>query len=498
MKKHFLMALVLIPLMGFGQNRVQNYIDRQMKTDSLLINAVVGILAVDADGREIASWNPDMPLLTASTMKTITTGLGYEVLGPGYRFSTRIAYDGKIVDGVLNGNLYIVGGADPTLGSRDTIAFPIDSIFGVWAKAVQKAGIRRIKGRIIGDDRIFEEENIPASWAYGNIGYDWGSGTSGLSFCENQSLFQIEAGLSEGDPVRITPLGPQSPYITYINEAITGKRGSGDNTEYYASSIATVGKFVGTYGVDAKPRKLAMSNKYGPVTCAAEFARFLSEKKGIGCKGVSDIRQMEYDFIAPSQKDLTYIAETFSPELRRIVKVTNTISNNFFAETIFKMVGKKLVERETGQEFLGITYGRASHVIKEYLKEKGVSTYGYTQDDGSGLSRQNYVSPRFFTRFYAMMAENPDFEEYLASFPGPGRPGTLRTVLNNADPELKKTIYAKSGSLSNVRCYAGYVDSQRGLIRFAIMLNNYDAPTSRMMPKVEGFLEELAKYGAKQ
>ena len=49
------MALVLIPLMGFGQNRVQNYIDRQMKTDSLLINAVVGILAVDADGRENAS-----------------------------------------------------------------------------------------------------------------------------------------------------------------------------------------------------------------------------------------------------------------------------------------------------------------------------------------------------------------------------------------------------------------------------------------------------------
>ena len=76
------MALMLIPLMSFGQNRVQNYIDRQMKTDSLLINAVVGILAVDADGREIASWNPDMPLLTASTMKTITTGLGYEVLGP--------------------------------------------------------------------------------------------------------------------------------------------------------------------------------------------------------------------------------------------------------------------------------------------------------------------------------------------------------------------------------------------------------------------------------
>ena len=70
-------------------------------------------------------------------------------------------------------------------------------------------------------------------------------------------------------------------------------------------------------------------------------------------------------------------------------------------------------------------------------------------------------------------------------------------MLAKADPELKKTIFAKSGSLSSVRCYAGYVDSQRGLIRFAILTNNYDCPTSRIQPKIEGFMEELAKYGAK-
>ena len=497
MKKLLFTALMLIPLVSFGQNRVQNYINNKMKTDSLLINAVVGILAVDEQGEEIASWNPDMPMLTASTMKTITTGLGYEVLGPGFRFATRVAYDGHIEDGILHGNLYIVGGADPTLGSRDTIAFPIDSIFGIWADAVKKAGIRRIVGRIVGDDRIFEEESIPSSWSYGNIGYDYGSGTSGLSFCENLSYFEIEAGAAEGDPVRITPVGPYSPYMTFVNEVTTGKKGSGDNTEYYASSITPIGKFVGTYGVDAKPRTLVQSNKYGPATCASEFAKFLREK-GIGCKGVSDIRQMEADYVAPRQDRLTYIAETYSPELRRIVKVTNTISNNFFAETIFKMVGKRLVEQETGEECIGISYGRARYAIKKYLKDRGVSTYGYTQDDGSGLSRQNYVSPRFFTRFYKMMSASPDFKEYMSTFPGPGRPGTLQSVLRNADPSLKKTIYAKSGSLSSVRCYAGYVDSQRGLIRFAILVNNYDCATSSIQPKIEGFMEELAKYGANQ
>ena len=97
-----------------------------------------------------------------------------------------------------------------------------------------------------------------------------------------------------------------------------------------------------------------------------------------------------------------------------------------------------------------------------------------------------------------MMAGSPNFREYLSTFPGPGRPGTLQGVLRKADPDLKKTIYAKSGSLSSVRCYAGYVDSKRGLIRFAILVNNYDCPTSKVQPKIEGFLEELAKYGAKQ
>ena len=497
MKKRLLIALMLIPLMASGQNRVQNYIDQRMKTDSLFINAVVGILAVDQNGREIASWNPDMPLLTASTMKTITTGLGYEVLGPDYRFATRLAYDGRIENGILHGNLYIVGGADPTLGSRDTIAFPVDSIFGIWAKAVRDAGIRRINGRIVGDDRIYEEESIPSSWSYGNIGYDYGSGTSGLSFCENLTYFEIEPGEEVGDPVRITPTGPYSPYMTYINEVTTGPKGDGDGTEYYASSITPIGKFVGTYGVDAGVRTLAQSNKYGPATCASEFAAFL-KAEGVGCKGITDVRQMEYDYHVPSQESLTYLCETYSPELRRIVKVTNTISNNFFAETIFKMVGKTLLERKNGTVCDGISYSQATRIIKEYLQARGVSTYGYTQDDGSGLSRQNYVSPRFFTRFYAMMAESPDFKEYLASFPGPGRPGTLQNVLAKADPSLKKTIHAKSGSLSSVRCYAGYVDSKRGLIRFAILVNNYDCPTRKVQPKIEGFMEELAKYGDKQ
>ena len=76
------------------------------------------------------------------------------------------------------------------------------------------------------------------------------------------------------------------------------------------------------------------------------------------------MRSMDSDYAVPPQSSLVYLAETFSPELRRIVKVTNTISNNFFAETILKMVGKTLVERQTGQPCTGISYSRAERAVK--------------------------------------------------------------------------------------------------------------------------------------
>lgn len=499
MKKSLLIALLLIPVLGMAQNNnVQNYIDTQMKTFSQMQNAIVGIIAVDKNDNVIAQWNPDMPMLTASTMKTITTGLGFEVLGPDYKFSTRIAIDGEVKDGVLNGNLYIVGGADPTLGSRDTIAFSVDSIFGIWAKAVKDAGIRTINGKVIGDDRFFADENIPSSWSYGNIGYDYGSGTTGLNFAENLSYFEVAPGEMVGDPVSIVGLGPDNGMMKYYTGKVTtGEPRTGDCTEYYASCIEKCGEFVGTWGVDRGIDTLECSNKYGPLTCACQFYRFLKDN-GVYVKGYTDVESLTAGFAVPEQKDLKYICETFSPELRKIVKVTNTISNNFFAETIYKTVGKALIEKETGAPAFDVTYWKADKAIKKYLKDRGMDLTGYTQDDGSGLSRENYVSPRFFARFYKMMSTSEHFDEYMHTFPGPGRPGTLKNVLAKADPKIKATIYAKSGSLSSVRCYAGYVDSKRGLIRFAILTNNYACPTSVVQPKIEGFLEALGKYGNRQ
>ena len=98
-----------------------------------------------------------------------------------------------------------------------------------------------------------------------------------------------------------------------------------------------------------------------------------------------------------------------------------------------------------------------------------------------------------------MMLKSNIFARYIESFPVPGMEGsTLVSVLKDEPDEIKERIHAKSGSLSNVRCYAGYVDSKDGPVRFAILVNNYSARTSQMQPKIEEFMKQLSIYAGKR
>jgi len=123
-----------------------------------------------------------------------------------------------------------------------------------------------------------------------------------------------------------------------------------------------------------------------------------------------------------------------------------------------------------------------------------LSTRGYTQVDGSGLSRQDYVSARFFCKYFSKLKESNTFEKFFESLPQPGGPGTLKSVLNKIDLKEKSKIHAKSGSLANVKCYAGFVERSGGdMYYFAILTNNYSARTAQIQVGLEGFMRELVR-----
>ncbi len=463
-------------------NRVQRYIET-LKKDTLFQNSVTGIMVMDSRGRTVAQWNPDMPLLTASTMKTISTGIALKVLGPDYQFATKLAYSGYIQNGVLYGDLFIVGGADPTLGSQDTLAIPTDSLFMGWKMALDDAGIKRINGNVVADDRFLVDEIVPTSWSWSNIGPSYGHSASGLSFSENRQYFTFVPGLNAGDNVHLKRVYPTIPGMEYQNLLTTGSNHTGNRTAYYTTDLTRIGKFRGSMAAGADSVLVVTSSKFPHLSCAYEFREYLVNKGVLSNPAILDAKE----FDAPSLGELTVITETLSPPLTSIINVTNRISNNFYAEVLLKMIGKQM----TG---VGSYDSSRVAVIREF-RDMGLNTTGFSQADGSGLSRMNLVSARFFCNYYAKMRETDIFDYFFESLPQPGGPGTLRTVLADEKEADKQKIHAKSGSLGNVRCYAGYVERKPGeFLYFAILVNNYSARTAQMQVGIEGFMRELTKY----
>ena len=488
MKKLYSLLLIFVMVAMCGNiyaqsNNIQEYINK-LKQDTLFTDAVVGIMVVDSDGSTIASWNPDMPMLTASTMKTITTGMALNLLGKEYRFKTRIGHTGYVENGTLHGDLYIIGGGDPTLGSRDTLAIPLDTLFTQWHQQLLSAGITRVDGSIVADDRFFDTEIIPTSWSWSNIGPSYGSGPSGLSFSENLQYFRFIPGKNAGEKVYMHSVFPNVPEMEYLNELYTGESRTGDRSSYYVSDLSKIGNFKGTITKDRDTVNVSVSNKFPHLSCAYEFREYLNRNGILSNPDVICARE----FSSASVDELAIIGETISPPLQSIINVTNRISNNFYAETLFKTIGKEMTQHGS--------YDSSYVAVNRAFKEMGLKTKGYTQVDGSGLSRQDYVSARFFCNYFKAMESMPDFDIFFNSLPQPGHPGTLQSILSRVNATEKSRIHAKSGSLSNVRCYAGYVEPRKGanMLTFAIMTNNYSASTAQMMVGIEGFLKELIEF----
>lgn len=454
----------------------------------VLGEAVVGVCARTGDGRTLVDINAGDMLVPASNMKLISTGTALHALGGKYRYKTSVAYDGNIVDGVLIGDLYIVGGGDPTVGSKDSIAAPVEHTFALWERLIRDAGINEIDGRVVGTSGdFFTGMAEEPSWMWSDIGTYYGAGVTGLMFYENVQSFNVSAGAEPGAPVNISPSYPAVPWMEFRYDCSTGKAGTGDQLYMYTSDLSPVAEIRGTFAVDRKPKRVDCSNKFPELTCAYNFSEWLNSH-GITCSREAADNRL-HDTAQPDS--LTLIGQTQSPVLKRIVFETNHASNNLYAETLLKTLGKEL--RNEG------CYDSSYVAVRNVLKEIGVDiSRGLKIQDGSGLSRQNLVSPDFFCRYLEAMMGQECFEDFVESLPSPGGTGTLASNMKNYPEETKARIKAKSGSMNGVRCYSGYIIPSEGCkddtIIFSIMVNNSDEPTWKVRPlldKIMGMLAEL-------
>ena len=168
------------------------------------------------DGKTLYNYEGDRQLTPASVMKTVTSATALELLGEDFRFETTVEYDGELrPDGVLDGNLYIRGGGDPTLNSSESRT-PKDSVVNAWVDAVRAAGIREITGAVVADERIFDNEGVSMKWLLEDLGSSYGQGCYGLNIFDNRIGISLSSG-AKGTTPQVTAVTPRVEGLTFHN-----------------------------------------------------------------------------------------------------------------------------------------------------------------------------------------------------------------------------------------------------------------------------------------
>ncbi len=464
---------ILLPLCVSAQGDVCAYI-QQLAGSAPLNDAVWGICARTIGGNVIAEYNEDINMVPASTTKVLTCGTALNALGADYRYRTKIGYSGTVEDGRLKGDLYIIGGCDPTTGSPDRSAILLQATFTRWRSMLTQAGITAIDGLVIGDSRALQDREIPG-WDSEDLGFYYGAIPEGLNFYENVIDYRVTPGAAVGDSITISQIFPRTPWLNMTNSGTTGPAGTGDALYYYNSGLAPVAEMSGYYGIDRAARTESCSNRFGAYTCAHHFREFL-QSAGIASEACADIdmRGMirtdlnaKGAYKAAATDSITVIGESYSPTIDKIVKEVLHRSDNFYAETLLKTIGL---------EYTGSAcYDSCRVAERRLMKDMGVNADRVRLQDGSGLSRRNFISPEFFVDFLTAMAGTEVYGTWLTLFPIPGE-GTLYDRMSSAPYELKSRIRMKSGSMGGVRAYCGYILPKDGktenTVVFSVITNN--------------------------
>ena len=413
--------------------------------------------------------NAQNPFVPASNQKLLTTAGALDALGSDHRYQTVLYFDGSVRGDVLRGDLVIKGSGDPTFGS--SLASGEDPL-RQWARRLAELGVRRIEGRIVGDDNVFDDRAYAKGWDIDYITEQasraLGVSASGLAYNDNVVEVKITAnGTNRAPEITTRPGG----FVQIQNDLRTAGRQRGISVrttrDFGSETVRLEGSIPRSYdGTIVTP----VTN---PTAFTANALALFMHQYGIEVDAdIADIDDL-IDFDYSTDRPLfVYV----SPPLSEILATVNKRSNNFYAEQVFRTFS------------WGGSADGGEKRIKELLSKAGASTTGVSVRDGSGLSRKDMITPQALGKLLVYMHRHPEREAFIASLPQGGEPrSTLRYRLHN------QPVYAKTGSLEYVRTLSGYARTASGrTVAFAIFANNYTGPSYQITQTIDRIVMELA------
>lgn len=435
------------------------------------------------EGRTVYSYDTDRLQSPASVLKTVATATALEILGEDYRYPTTLEYDGILENGTLEGNLYIKGSGDPSLGSSH-FAPGQNKFLSTWIAALQKAGIKHITGSVISDESIFDTEGVSIKWLREDMGNYYAPGSYGISIFDNMYKLSLQTGAAGTRPV-LKGTEPDIPFIRFKNY-LKAAPVSSDSAYIIGAPLDDVRYLYGVLPANREAYVLK-GDIPDPALYLACYLTDQLQQKGIRVDGSPSCYRIEVEENRWKKGERKEIVTTYSPTLREIASICNHVSHNLYADALVKTVGLQYKPRRN--EMIS-SFGRGVQVVKEYWEKKGLDVFPLRMNDGSGLAPADKVSAGFMGELLVYMAtESAVSDAFIASLPQAGIEGSVRNFLKGSKLQGKARL--KSGGITGVRSYAGYITKDGKTYAVAVFSNNYSCSMSRMTGALEKLLLQL-------
>ena len=417
----------------------------------------------------------DRLMMPASTLKVITLAVAAEQLGWDYSYETPLLSAAAVVDGVLRGDLIVRGSGDPTINTGAGNGMPA---FDAWATTLLEAGITAIDGRVIGDDDLVEEATLGYGWSWDDLPYGYATPGGALQHHDNVALLTVHPGSVAGEDA-VLEVRPRASGVQVVNRVATVSFDG--ETELTLKRMPDGAlELLGAVPASSAPVYRTVSVQNPTVFFVRELKQTL-KARGIDVSGDAvDLDEIDATVV---DDGLRVLATYRSPPLSDIAGTLMGVSQGLYPETLLRTLNQNRRARtaEAGRE-----------VVREVLKSWGVDRSGVIVADGSGLSRYNYVTARTLVDVLRRMHDDPRHAApFLATLPVAGRSGTLEARLTGTT--VAGNVYAKTGSMSNVRALSGHMTTADGdVLAFAVLANNFPDPAGSILTVIDRQVVQLA------
>ena len=439
------------------QLKVRSVIDSLHHLEPRLDGAILSVCAVYSTQK--IQFKHAYTLPTASTVKLLTTARALDQLGKNFRFQTLFGYSGQLTSNTLKGHLILRGSGDPSFLSSTNY-----HEFQVWAKQLQKRHIKTIEGDLIVDASIFENQALSDTWLWEDIGNGYGGGTTGLNILHNIYTVEFAPTKTIGELTTIHRIIPNLPSIIFKNEVRSAIRGSGDQAYIYGGTYSQIRFIRGTIPISNQIFEIKGALPNPPLYAGKLFRKILSQHE-IEVKGKIRIKKV---------KDHIEVLDTvFSAPLSELIIPVNQNSDNLYAESLFKTLGAG-------------SHDRAIKIVEAFLTQISSNPH-FKIADGCGLSFQTAMSSQKMVDLLEVLKHKPYFDTFYNSLAVSGKTGTLKHTFE--DRRLVGKVHAKSGSMSGLRSYAGYIETPNNdLLSFSIVVYNHRKSSSEIKAIIQEIL----------